>query len=299
MKTVLYSSPFIPEEWVAAHGHRPERIFPSAASDQSLAITGVCPYLRAFVGHVLTHPEAGAVVLATACDQMRRAHDILAAQSEVPVFLMNVPSTWESVNAHRLYLAELERMGRFLADLGGRSPSDKKLARIMLEFDAGRSPWNERMYRPARKKAGVGLALLAGPLLREDLALFQIVEDCGGLIVLDGSESGERTLPAPFDRRQLRDNPRLALAEAYFNAIPDPFRRPNGAFYQWLREALPKRAVRGIIFHHYLWCDKWHAELPRLKEWTGLPVLDLECGDDPAGTRTRTENRIQAFLEML
>ncbi|NLE59331.1 MAG: hypothetical protein GX616_13300, partial [Planctomycetes bacterium] len=88
MTTVLYSSPFVPPEWIAAHGHRPERVVPGAGGEASPGITGVCPYLRAFVQHVRTQPRVGAVVLVTSCDQMRRGHEILGAESRVPAFLM-------------------------------------------------------------------------------------------------------------------------------------------------------------------------------------------------------------------
>jgi hypothetical protein len=43
----------------------------------------------------------------------------------------------------------------------------------------------------------------------------------------------------------------------------------------------------------------WHAELQRLKDWTGLPVLDIDTTGDNEADRHRTANRIHAFLETL
>jgi hypothetical protein len=43
----------------------------------------------------------------------------------------------------------------------------------------------------------------------------------------------------------------------------------------------------------------WHAELRRLKDWIGLPVLDIDIAGDSEIDRPRTANRIRAFLETL
>jgi hypothetical protein len=43
----------------------------------------------------------------------------------------------------------------------------------------------------------------------------------------------------------------------------------------------------------------WHVELRRLKDWTDLPVLDVDTAGDNETDRHRTANRIRAFLEML
>jgi benzoyl-CoA reductase/2-hydroxyglutaryl-CoA dehydratase subunit BcrC/BadD/HgdB len=123
------------------------------------------------------------------------------------------------------------------------------------------------------------------------------VEKYGGQVVLDASTTGERTEPGLFDRRRLQDDPLMELCQAYFGSIPDAFRRPNSELYKWLKHHIADRKVRGIIFLRYLWCDTWHAEVKRLKEWTPLPVLDLEHGDEERSNRQRTTLRIQAFLE--
>ena len=146
---------------------------------------------------------------------------------------------------------------------------------------------------------GVPVALVGGPMVTDDFALFDLVESCGASVVLDATESGERTWPAPLDRRRVRDDPLGVLADAYFGHIPDAFRRPNQGFYEWLERELAERDVRGIICRRYVWCDVWHGELGRLKEWAPVPVLDIDVDDDMAATRTRTTTRVQAFLEVL
>ena len=129
--------------------------------------------------------------------------------------------------------------------------------------------------------------------------------------MLDGSESGERTLPAPPDAERMRTDPLAELAHVYFDAIPDVFRRPNDSLYAWLRQEIGRRGVRGLLVRRYLWCDLWHAEVPRLRQESSVPVLEWDAaGDDPAcgvpqfchggpSQSSRDIGRLEAFLETL
>lgn len=159
------------------------------------------------------------------------------------------------------------------------------------------------MASPAEAEQGPGggvpLLLLGGPLLAEDDSFLELVEGAGGRIVVDGSETGERTLPAPLDRRRLAEDPLDELARIYFDAIPDAFRRPNTRLYEWLGREVSARSVRGIILRRYPFCDLWHAELHRLRTWSDVPVLDLDVETGDEGEASRTLARIEAFLEML
>jgi len=287
---------------------------------------GVCPYVRSFIYTVMNHREVDGVVVTTVCDQMRRAFDILVRQCDVPAFLMDVPSTWQSLASQKLYFNALKRLGLFLVRVGGQSPPDRVLTGIMVQYDnVRRSILATRPYVSPRRFAeviaafgkngqgeilsgtvnskpltgGVHLAIVGGPLMRQDFELFDMIEQSGGRIVLDATETGERGLCAPFDRRRLREEPLMELADAYFGSIPDVSRRPNSELYMWLKRELSGRGVRGIIFRRYVWCDMWHAELRRLKDWIDLPVLDIDTAGDNESNRHRTENRIRAFLEML
>lgn len=291
MGSMVYSCPFVPAEWIAAHGLHPRRIRPRSPG---CVQAGVCPYARAFVGAVLADDRACGVIVTTVCDQMRRAADVLVLEGRVPVFLMHVPTTWQTPAAQRYYLDELRRLGRFLTRLGGAPPSDDALAKVMLDYDEARSS-----AASAGAGQGVPLALLGGPLFEDECGLFDLVEDAGGRIVLDASETGERTRPAPFDRRRLREEPLLELADAYFGHIPDAFRRPDGELHVWLARELDRRLVRGIVFRRCVWCDTWAAELGRLKEWVKVPVLDLDADGGDRASRDRTAGRLRAFVEML
>ncbi|MHC4178557.1 MAG: 2-hydroxyacyl-CoA dehydratase [Planctomycetota bacterium] len=363
MKTIAYSSPFVPMEWIAAHGLRPSRmrLRPAELEPRVGVIREVCPYTQAFLGAVLSDPEACGVVMTTTCDQMRHAAGLLQRHTAHPVFLMNVPATWQTAAARGLYLDELKRFGRFLVGLGGTAPSPGDLADVMLEHQSTRTALRHaRQSMSARQFAeavaavgdgqqgtvysrsiapsgragsdgttlreprpsgrgcqstqerevvhgqvlgpaagGVPLALLGGPLLQSDYAILDLIEQAGGRLVLDATEGGERTMPGAFDRRAIRDDPLRALSKAYFDTIPDPFRRPNTRFYEWLGEELGVRGVRGVLLRRYVWCDLWHAELHRLREWSPVPVLDIDTCHDEEGSLDRLAGRIEAFLEML
>jgi benzoyl-CoA reductase/2-hydroxyglutaryl-CoA dehydratase subunit BcrC/BadD/HgdB len=323
MKTIAYSCPFVPAEWIAAHGMRPSRILPRAVGNGPLAGAGVCPYVRAFVHEVCSAAVGDAIVLTTACDQMRRASEVVERHSGRPVFLLNVPSTWQTVAAQKLYLSELKRLGGFLVGLGGAEPSRDGLAEVMRKYSAARatlraargnvSPrrFSEAIAQfhqsgalncdadePQRIGGHVPVALVGGPLLERDFDIFDVVETAGGRVVLDATASGELGLPAPFDLRALSDDPFLTLAGAYFGSIPDAFLRPNTALYSWLRKEMAERGVRGILFRRFIWCDTWHAESQRMKEWAGVPFLDVEVGDEKS-VNGHAVSRVFSLLEML
>jgi len=302
-------------------------------------VAGVCPWARAWAAEALADRGARALVLATTCDQMRRLADWLAPRAQVPVFLLNTPATWQTQAAARLYLSELKRLARFLGRLGGRPLEPDRLWEAIDRWDGRRAaeaaptggPPAAEAHRPAgsasAERGGQGaptppgggaretcrsaaasagpfrpavpVALLGGPMMRGHEALFGYVAEAGGRVVLDGTETGERTRPAPFDRRRAgRDDPLLALLDAYFGALPMVFRRPDTALADYVARVPERTGARGIVVWRYVWCDHWAAFAPRVRPLAGAAVLDLVTeGDPPAMTHAR--DRIAAFLELL
>jgi benzoyl-CoA reductase/2-hydroxyglutaryl-CoA dehydratase subunit BcrC/BadD/HgdB len=328
MKTIIYTCPYVPAEWIAAHGLHPSRLLlDHTEPDSALARTeGLCPFVRCFIGEVMNNKRADGVIVTTVCDQMRRSFDILVRKCELPAFLMNVPSMWQSFESQKLYIDELKRLSRFLAGLGGKPPSNDVLTKIMLDYDtarvfvlAARGHLFSRQFAEAialfgrngpdqtinsvkntkLKTDGAPLAIIGGPLMKQDFDLFDVIEQSGGRVVLDATETGERGICARFNRRRIYEEPLMELADAYFSGIHDVSRRPNSGLYKWLQQKIASRNVQGIIYRRYVWCDLWHAEVQRLKDWSNLPVLDIDTGSDNDNERQRTANRIRAFLEML
>jgi len=281
----------------------------------------VCPYAWSFVCAAQEGGAGDAVIVTTMCDQMRRAAEWIERDTDLPLFLMNLPSTWRTATAEKMYIAELERLGRFLVRLGGVAPAPEKLATIMRDYDdkrtALRAAWGRlspRQFfeavlmfnREGRlelddgdwEPRGVPIAMISGPAPPYYGQLLGLIEAAGGMVVLDGTETGERTLPAPFDRRHLRTEPFLELVQGYFGSIPDAFRRPNSMLYEWLKHEIDARGIRGIIFHYFTWCDMWHAEAGRMKQWAGVPLLAISGGmeDQFPG---HTASRVESFIETL
>jgi len=300
--TVAYTCPFVPAEWITAHGlePRPIRPRPGHGCRQMASGLGICPFAQAFIAEAASG-EHGAVVFTTTCDQMRRAAEAAELTARCPIFLMNIPATWQTATARRMFRDEVARLGRFLTALGGRSPSSEDLAAAMLDSKVRRE--GSCRVSAARPDGGDGVqpvrvALVGSHRMAASVELEDVVASAGGQIVLEATPSGELGLGPHFEREQLGADPFGTLVNAYFDTIPDVFRRPNTRLYEWLALRLAERQVRGIIFRHYLWCDLWHAEAQRLKEWSPLPVLVLEAGDED-GVSTQNASRIQAFMEIL
>ncbi|MCP4378116.1 MAG: 2-hydroxyacyl-CoA dehydratase [bacterium] len=289
MKNVLYTCPFVPDEWIEAHQLTPARLTPEPTDKGMTA--GVCPFAAAFILAASTTPAAG-IIATTVCDQMRRSPEIIESQCDTPIFLMNVPAT----SAMELYRDELTRLGRFLTTLGGIAPTKAKLADTMRRCDANRARLRTDSENPRQK--GVPLILAGGPLRSTDAEIFDLVAQAGGTIVLNATSGGEMTRPAPFDQDRLESDPAGELASAYFGHIPHAMRRPNNQLYEYLARQTAATGARGVIYRHYQWCDTWHGEVGRLKDTLPIPVLHLVAGDDESD-RLHVLTRIQAFVEML
>lgn len=324
LKRVVYSCPYIPAEWIAAHGFKPSRIFPGVKKRirPINSAAGICPYLRAFLNEVKAEKDVAAVLFTTVCDQMRRAPEIIGSETPLPLFLMHVPSTWKTVEARKLYLSQLRRLGFFLIRLGGAPPSRETLCQAMNTYDKQRNVLRDakgwvhsrafseaivRFHRTGEVVQNtekldeynnkVPIALIGGPLTSQDLSLFDVIQDAGGNVVLDGTETGERTMPRKFHRQQTHEDPLLELTDAYFGYIPDAFRRPNSELYVWMKREFQANHVKGVILIRNVWCDIWHAEVARIREWIRIPLLDIDLnGENPV---SRNKTRIRSFLELL
>jgi benzoyl-CoA reductase/2-hydroxyglutaryl-CoA dehydratase subunit BcrC/BadD/HgdB len=282
-------------------------------------LPGTCAFTRALLDEAAADAGAAGMVVTTHCDQTRRGVELIPDERRGRVFLMHVPQTWQTASAYGYYLGELERLGDFLVRSGGRSPDPEKLKETMGDYEALRRTVTARhpalkgaaltdglnaLYRGhdlpplENAKAGkISLAVIGSALTRSDEPLFGVVETLGGAIVFDGTENGEAMLPARFDRRELRQSPLEVLAAAYFFHIPAVFRRPNSALFSWIRQEIDKRAVRGVLLVRQAWCDLWHAEVHRFKEWLGVPVIDIDITTEAGKHHSVT--RINALLELV
>jgi hypothetical protein len=333
---IFYTSPWVPPEWIKAHGLEPRGVwFADDPGAEPLPIgAGACAFANSVVRFAERHAES-AVIFSTHCDQLRRAFDAVGGSALERGFLFNLPATWQSAAARRLFVSELERLGRFLVKLGGHAPSGEALAETMNQYGSARRQLLEAATRvPARAYAeaiarfhwdgsvnlpapgqqndgAVAVALLGGPLPRAHWHVMDLIESTGGRVVLNASEAGERSLwyatgdrPMPAADASLpplRALPAATpedLARLCLDNCADVFQRPNTRLYSWLKPRLRSRQVRGIVLWHYVGCDLWRTEAQPLREAFDLPVLLLEA-TDTANEAPRHAGRIQAFLESL
>jgi hypothetical protein len=320
---VFCTSPWIPVEWIKAHGLEPCGVWSAnkLLFDSLPASAGVCAFAEAVVG--LTRGRAdSAVIYASTCDQLRRGFDALDSVRS-RALLFNIPATWQSPAAWQIYRSEIERLGRFLRDLGGKAPSAEALAGEMARCGAARTrlleaapQYSARRFAEAvaqfhgngsvrlhpgnadRPADGVPLAIVGGPLTAPHWKLFDVIESAGGRVVLNGTETGERSLVPAIAPAERAAEPLESLARGYFENIIDVFQRPNTRLYAWLKRRLVARKVRGIVLWHFTGCDLWRAEAQTLRETFSLPVLLLEA-DEARGSSPRGAGRIQAFVETL
>lgn len=328
---VFFSSPWIPAEWVQAHGLIPRRLWPDQPDNLPVP-EGVCAFAQSASRFAESHPES-VTILASSCDQMRRACDDL--ESRHPrLFLFNLPATWQSAVARQMYRDEMRRLGRFLQGCGGVPPVAETLATVLRAHDQARTRlrtgvpglparagaqavaqfhWDaqvpaavlalegsaHRAETEFTDRAGAArLALVGGPLTAAHWPLLEAVEAAGARVALNATESGERSLlPQLLEGDELRE-PVASLADAYFDHLTDVFQRPNTRLYEWLGAGLRQRGIRGLVVWSWSWCDLWRAEAASLREAFGLPVLLLEAGES-LGEVPRELGRLQAFLEML
>jgi hypothetical protein len=325
---VFLTSPWVPAEWIRAHGLEPRGVwFSSDFALESLPLAaGACSFANAVV-HLAEKQADSALVFTTHCDQLRRGFDSVTGSASSRIFLFNLPVTWQTPVAPRIFASELERLGQFLVGLGGHTPTSGELTQILAEYGGSRIQlleaaadyparqyaeaiaqfhWDGSVNLPPGAESGrpqseaapnsIPVALVGGPLPRSQWHVLDVIERAGGRVVLNATEAGERSLWATSNPGS---EPALqALTRAYLDHCVDVFQRPNTRLYDWLKQRLIARNVRGILLWQYLGCDLWRAEAQSLREAFGLPVLLLEA-DEAASDSLRQSGRIQAFLESL
>jgi len=302
---IIVTSPWTPLEWIEAHGLEPRGVWGLPACDRHALAEGVCAFaqrLRALAGT----PSSQPMIFTTACDQMRRAADAAAEETATKVFLFNLPATWKTPAARRLYHQEVKRLGRFLERLGGRAPDAAGLWSVMRDHDRRRQAERARasLEKAGRTASrGAPLALVGGPALPGQPNLCELIEAAGGTVALNAAEPGERgllpPLPGPQTGRADPGDPFAILCDHYFDHIIDVFQRPNSRLYEWLGPRLTERRVRGLVLWVQVGCDLWRAEAMSLREAFGLPVLVLESTETGGGFAARDLNRLSAFIESL
>ena len=136
---------------------------------------------------------------------------------------------------------------------------------------------------------------------QRDRVLFDLVEECGGRIVLDATETGRADAARAVRPPAARRRPAEELADAYFDAFPTPSAGPTAGSTSGSAASCAGRRIAGILLRRYVWCDLWHAELARLQGSGPVPVLRPRTATATASIAAvrRPQTAIEAFLETL
>lgn len=309
---LLCTSPWIPPEWVLAHGWLPQR---SLMPARRACSGGGCSQAEGLACAICANDQqADAICVASVCDQQRRAVERACLGCERWLVQCPMPRS-ATAGGLALYRSELERLGAWLAQHGGRKPDRNLQIQLSLSYEETRQQlrqlagqidplafaarcrafaWGHPLDEgpAAPPPAGIPI-LLAGPHLgHEDDWLRSALAALGLRIVADVCDDSEGSLPAPLDRALLCEDPLAAIAAAHHQAFVE-----DGRVLR-LSELARQRAARGVVLLRPAFCDSWAADAAGLAEALGLPQLELIV-DEGADPRHGLHTRLEAFAETL
>ncbi|OPY12866.1 MAG: R-phenyllactate dehydratase beta subunit [Syntrophus sp. PtaB.Bin001] len=171
-------------------------------------------------------------------------------------------------------------------------------------FDEVLAELSQRKESPVKKGPRI---LLDGPCV-DNCEIAEIVEECGGNVVIDTTCMGTR------DTWPLTDtggDPIAALARRYLDKLncPKTYRENKaGTFVGDAEERFGDIGARarefsanGAILYLYKYCDPFGFEVPARRAYYESLDIPLLCLEDTysSGTIGQLKTRIQAFLEMI
>jgi len=237
----------------------------------------------------LDQKGADLLVVASTCDAMRRAGDVLAACFPGRVYALSVPRT-DDAGAVASLARGLARMADWLgahAEAGAPSEGDDP-------FAAGGDDTPDGWFDYPRPPTPGGLFVVSGPL--NDAALLKFVTDLGAVV------SGLDCCSGPHRREQLRrlDHPddfegtaAGILSELSCARLPSEARRRH------LARRLEETGAAAVLYARQSFCDPGAYDALTTAELAaehGLPFLEIEVGMpfEPSGP---LRTRVEAFLE--
>ncbi|MHA1595380.1 MAG: 2-hydroxyacyl-CoA dehydratase subunit D [Candidatus Baldrarchaeia archaeon] len=144
------------------------------------------------------------------------------------------------------------------------------------------------------KKEGVRL-LVSGHMV-ENVALIELIEESGGLIVADDMDIGSRHFSQDL---AVRKDIFAGIAEHYL-MTPSPYRHSVEDRAEYILKLAKEFDASGVIFLIRKFCDPYLFDYPilrRMLEEEGIPSLLLEYEFPFSAAILR--NRVEAFIEML
>ena len=274
------------------------------------------------------------LVMPHACDSLQGLGSLLLDFSppRQPLITPYLPRTRDAA-AVEFLAAELRGIGARLAEITGKSPNEEEIlacvqaeeradAAMVALFEARRNLHlsNHAFYRLVRSReylpaeafealvaqalgdrvdAGMpGPGVLLSGLLPEPMAILEVLDRAGAVVVLDDYAcSARRHYPAGTS-----DDPWQRMAQRLLGGPPDPtLGHPIALRLEHLVAGCERTGVRAAIFHGVKFCEPERFDLPLVRaglEAAGVPCIDLEV-DLASPLAHQAITQVEALVEGL
>ena len=132
----------------------------------------------------------------------------------------------------------------------------------------------------------------------ENIEMLQVIEECGGDVVIDDLDFGTRYYGTPVSENS---EPIRAIAERYVGKVPCPCKHPTQPRMEHILKLAKDYRVKGVILVNQRYCDTHLYDRPWIESTlneNGLPVLIVDHSDIGwVGGKFKT--MVQAFMEMV
>lgn len=198
---------------------------------------------------------------------------------------------------------------RQIYDLRGRAPSlisgveaaELALANLVLPKEESNQLLSQVLQEVLGRQAlptGNSVRVhLSGSNL-SDLRLFEMVEECGGIVISDDLCTGSRYFWEPVDTTL---PPMEALAIRYLEKVPCPCMNTPGALEEredYIKGMIQRYGAQGVMFCLHRYCDPHQFDHPFLVEKfkkAGIPVFSTDVEQSfPVDLKTQ----LKAFFEI-
>jgi benzoyl-CoA reductase/2-hydroxyglutaryl-CoA dehydratase subunit BcrC/BadD/HgdB len=236
---------------------------------------------------------------------IRRLKQKLEEYTEVEITKSRLKQSIELCNRERELLREISLMRRsenfaaiskdFVALNHGSYLADKEVMVDILE-----SFIKEVKDRPSLSHNGSRILFTGSTLAQGDSKVMDIIEDTGGVIVMEEFAEGIRPY---WGTVKLEGDLMANLAESYFmdRVCPGWF-RPGTERLDFLVKLAKDYKVAGVIWYQLMYRESYKVEsyfFPNiLKKETGLPMLVVESEYDAMETGPM-KTRIETFIETI
>jgi len=330
-----------PAEILAGYGLLPVRLAEGATyaaerEGEKIIRPDACSYCKSLIGSFGMRTglfgNVDLLVGVVTCDMMRHTLEILARESGVPVFQLQMPAT-RSINAENYFVSEVGRTAKDIRSFTGASfdcskarsffNSRKACAAVIDdivvngELPAAVSRRLKHLFNIARPgkmklfldsirtglkpaKSRKRLLVLGSMLCLEDDIVYRILEENGaGAIPMGISENGQSGFyRGPRLKADTANGMIAELAARSFRSDVCIRNRPNSRVYEEIRKTIATQRCDGVILKCLKFCDLWYSEKERMKQELNVPLLVLDTTYSDS-EEERVRNRIEAFLEIL